>query len=640
MTTSQNTVTRATESILDRLTSKYLQYEKDTENRIFIEKLSQDGNVRLLQLLIGSRLVFGTAGIRGRMGPGFGQMNDLVVIQTSQGLASYLLELDAESVRNQGVIIGHDARHNSSRFARLAALAFIQKGIPVFLDHYTPTPLIAFGVTHLGCFAGIQITASHNPKSDNGYKVYFANGAQILAPHDKRIQEHIEMNDNQEPWPLAWRHELLEATSNDNHELPTNLKSLLKIGQQSLRDDYFGYIRSLVCDRYSCNRSSSTRITYTSMHGVGHEFLTRALEISGFDKCFPVDSQKEPDPEFPTVAFPNPEEAGALDLAFETANETSSNLILAIDPDADRCAAALYDPKMDRKRIFTGNEIGTLLGWWAWYRYATGKESSASIEPADCFMISTAVSSKFLQSMASVEGFSFVETLTGFKYMGNLAHKLISENKMVLFAYEEAIGYMVNPTILDKDGISAAVELAQCAAHVESTYNRTLEQQLDILYLKYGFHFSLNSYYVSSDPTTTKSIFTNLQSDYPSEFRSGDQSFRVERVRDLNNGFDSGEIDNRAKLPCSSSSYMVTFFIEGNITITFRTSGTEPKIKYYSEIVAKLPSSSGQPTGEGGKDEELQRAAQESARKRLQLVVEIAVKRCLDPERHSLAAAQ
>lgn len=666
--------------MIDDLVKKYLEYEKVEEHKKAIEKLVEKNDQQQLERLIGKRLTFGTAGIRGNMGPGFGQMNDLVIIQTSQGLVSYMLELDGEAAKERGVIIGHDARHNSDRFARLTALAFLQKNIRVyFCERIIPTPVIAFGIGHFACSAGIVITASHNPKNDNGYKVFFSNGAQILSPHDKQIQEHIMKPENQQPWPLAWHQEFLLTSSQTNDpqqaHIPKNWLQesggLLCKVYGDLSKTYFSYIDSLIGERRSFNQSSNTCITYTTMHGVGHIFLSRALDIAGFDDVFPVEAQKNPDPDFSTVKFPNPEEAGALDLAFETAKHANSNLILATDPDADRCAAALYNPTINYKRVLTGNEIGTLLGWWIWHCYKSNRnnlepsgvgqqvkdkaketlEKHSSDEsqeafkvkldykPNDCYMISTAVSSKFLHSMATIEGFNFVETLTGFKYMGNFADELIRKNqKCVLFAYEEAIGYMVNSNILDKDGISAAIQLAQCSAYVSTTYGRTLEQHLDYLYTIYGYHYNLNSYYICTNSAIIREIFTNIQKNYPKSF--GDKSqFIVNRVRDLNNGFDSGTADKKATLPCSSSSFMVTFFIDNDVTITLRTSGTEPKIKYYSEIVSRLPQLKSTSLAANNFNDEIQLAAKEKARNKLSQVVGAVITQCLKPTHYDLEPA-
>lgn len=574
------------------------------------------------------------------MGPGFGQMNDLVIIQTSQGFAKYLLKYDKKAALERGVIIGNDARHNSSRFAKLAALAFIQMKIPVYYcKNIVPTPFVAFGVRHFQCLAGIVITASHNPKDDNGYKVYLDNGAQILSPHDRYIQEHILSEENQEPWPQAWMHELLS----DENTIPKEWKdsSLIRFIYQELCSAYDNYIKRIIVDT-NTNQMSKIAITTTAMHGVGHTFLSRTLESAKFQNQFPVELQKEPDPNFPTVEFPNPEEAGALDLAFETAKLTNSNLILAVDPDADRCAVAQStSSNKEHWRVFTGNEIGSLLGWWSWHCFIRKKLKTNDPSFSDipkhmknsCVMISTAVSSKFLRSMSQIEGFQFIETLTGFKYMCNLADDLIKQGKTVLFAYEEAIGYMVDATILDKDGISAALQVAQLAAHISLYHSRTLDQHLDWLYSKYGFHYNINSYYLCYDQALIKKLFSALQENYPTALAG----FKVIRVRDLNNGYDSATENKKAILPTSSSSFMVTFFTENDASVTIRTSGTEPKIKYYSEIICgqrdeKAEDFPGRSTNNRDEDRNI-------AKINLKRIVDAAIEHCLQPNVHNLQHA-
>jgi len=601
--------------ILERA-REYLGYERVEENRRQIEEIiNEPARSDELRRLFDQRLLFGTAGLRGKMGPGYNQLNDLVIIQTSQGLSSYLAEqFSPEDCVTRGVLIGHDARHNSARFARLAAAALLHRNIRVrFCEDIIPTPLVAFGVTRYKCLAGIVVTASHNPKDDNGYKVYWSNGAQILSPHDKNIQRHIELRENLKPWPNSW--------ITESSDLVERYPKIFEQVHVDLVEKYFRYIERKVVRKF--DQDELTRIAYTAMHGVGHEYLTRALKMANFKDIFPVQEQLLPDPNFPTVKFPNPEEHGALDLAFETAAKEGASLILANDPDADRCAAALYNPQTKESRVLNGNELGSLLGWWLWH---TRKDRDR--KPAErYYMLSTAVSSRFLQSMAEVEGFRFVETLTGFKYMGNMAEKILLESadNEVLFAYEEAIGYMVNSEILDKDGITAALQVAQCAEYLNREKGVTLVDQLDWLYAKYGYHYTMNSYYLCYDKVTIERIFKNLQNDYPADF--GDQ-YPVTRVRDLNNGYDSSTKDQKPLLPTSSSSFMVTFFIgNGEIVFTIRTSGTEPKIKYYSEIVSK-PS-------QGEDFLQVKRATRE----KLEKFLKVAIERCLSPNLHNLKPA-
>ncbi|MCL4141056.1 UNVERIFIED_CONTAM: hypothetical protein GTU68_016705 [Idotea baltica] len=273
-----------------------------------------------------SRLLFGTAGLRGRMGAGYACMNDLVIIQTSQGLGKYLVSVCPEAKTN-GIVIGYDSRHNSHRFARLAASAFLMCGIPVYLlGKICPTPFVPFTVMQFKASAGVMVTASHNPKEDNGYKVYWNNGAQIIPPHDTGIQQSIE--DNLKPFDGVWDIEKAETS-------PKLSDPIEEISQK-----YFAALSSSMLDK-DMNFETPLSFTVTAMHGVGHDYMVKAFEVCKFKPLIPVKEQMVPDPEFPTVKFPNPEEGkSALDLSFKTANQHNCSIILANDPDADRLAVA------------------------------------------------------------------------------------------------------------------------------------------------------------------------------------------------------------------------------------------------------------------------------------------------------------
>nr|BAG64430.1 unnamed protein product [Homo sapiens] len=280
-----------------------------------------------------------------------------------------------------------------------------------------------FTVSHLKLCAGIMITASHNPKQDNGYKVYWDNGAQIISPHDKGISQAIE--ENLEPWPQAWDDSLIDSSP------------LLHNPSASINNDYFEDLKKY-CFHRSVNRETKVKFVHTSVHGVGHSFVQSAFKA--FDLVPPeaVPEQKDPDPEFPTVKYPNPEEGkGVLTLSFALADKTKARIVLANDPDADRLAVA---EKQDSGewRVFSGNELGALLGWWLFTSWKEKNQDRSALK--DTYMLSSTVSSKILRAIALKEGFHFEETLTGFKWMGNRAKQLIDQGKTVLFAFEEAIG--------------------------------------------------------------------------------------------------------------------------------------------------------------------------------------------------------
>lgn len=467
------------------------------------------------------------------MRAGFACMNDLVIIQTSQGLAKYVEQhFGQEVARSRGVLIGFDARHNSSRFAERAAVSFLQLGIPVYLfSDIVPTPFIPFGIKCLQAVAGITVTASHNPKEDNGYKVFFENGAQIVSPHDKHIQNLILQN--LQPWPQAWQTiDLLPAAACE----ATGMGVRDPLDQVSR--EYYSQIRKRILDPELIARTD-IKFTFTALHGVGHKYMSAAFAACSFPSYHPVPEQMLPDPEFPTVKFPNPEEGkGVLDLSIRTANSTGSQVILANDPDADRCALAERQEDGSWK-LFNGNEIGALLGWWLWLLH---RKASADGKDSDCYMLSSAVSSKILHSISRKEGFNFIETLTGFKWMGNRANELLEQGKKVIFAFEEAIGFMCGPTVLDKDGITAGIEIAQMAAYVREVHASSLTDHLKFIFHQYGYHTSLNSYFICHEKAVIDGIFKRL-ANYAGSSNTYPQMigpYRVSRVRDLHHAFDSG----------------------------------------------------------------------------------------------------
>ncbi|KAI2668644.1 Phosphoglucomutase-2 [Labeo rohita] len=561
---------------LDQAVTQWLQYDKNPKTAAAVRSMVKDKAMSELQKCFGARMEFGTAGLRAAMGPGVSRMNDLTIIQTTQGFCAYLEQCFTD-LKQRGVVIGFDARANppsggsSKRFACLAASVFISRGVPVYLfSDITPTPYVPFTVSHLGLCAGVMVTASHNPKQDNGYKVYWANGAQIIPPHDKGIAAAIEQN--LEPWPKSWDTE--EALQS----------SLLNDPYQDTHREYCQTIQQH-CFHRELNKNSEVKIVHTSVHGVGHIFVQAAFKAFDLHPPYAVEEQKDPDPEFPTVKYPNPEEGeGVLTLSFALADKEGATVILANDPDADRLAIA-QKQESGQWRVFTGNELGALLGWWIFQCWKQQKdEGKASIK--DVYMLSSTVSSKILRAIAVKEGFHFEETLTGFKWMGNRARELLDQGKTVLFAFEEAIGYMCSPAVLDKDGVSAAAIAGEFVSYLASK-NITLSHQLRSIYEEYGYHISKNSYFICHNQDTIKGMFERLRNydgknSYPKECGG----FAITAVRDLTTGYDSNQPDNKAVLPTSKSSQMITFTFANGGVATIRTSGTEPKIKYYTELCA------------------------------------------------------
>lgn len=378
------------------LASEWLRLDQDETTIQEMKSLVASGDDTELEKRLRKRIAFGTAGLRASMGAGFSRMNALTVIQASQGLAAYVLR-QCPHARTMGIVIGRDARFNSEKFAKLAAAAFLAKGIKVWFLDLVHTPMVPFAVGKLGAAGGVMVTASHNPAADNGYKVYWSNGCQIIPPHDRGIAAAIEQNLK----PLAWDISKLNYQNMD-------VVDALDMVQES-------YMTAVVTTAALPASAPLVKVpfVYTPMHGVGLPFFTAAIKRLGLiEDMTVVASQAHPDPTFPTVRFPNPEEKGALDLAMSTASAAGATLILANDPDADRFAVAeLVESKW---RQLTGNQLGVLLA-----SHVLETSLSATGKQQQLAMLASTVSSKMLSRMADVDGtFHFQETLTGFKWLG------------------------------------------------------------------------------------------------------------------------------------------------------------------------------------------------------------------------------
>uniref|UniRef100_W8CBM9 Phosphoglucomutase-2 n=1 Tax=Ceratitis capitata TaxID=7213 RepID=W8CBM9_CERCA len=557
---------------------QWLNWDRCETTRNEIENFVRSNNWKQLTEVLMNRLEFGTAGLRGRMRAGFNGMNELVVVQAAQGLAKYIQTLFGGSEsRKRGIVFGYDGRHNSKRFAELSANIFVRAGFRVFLfRQMVHTPLVPFTIKHLKCLGGVMVTASHNPKDDNGYKVYWENSAQIVPPHDKLI--HNMILENLEPWPDSF----------DTRGL--YICTCLMTDPKDVINAYVQGVKAMVPHKFvSYNNQSDLRFVYTAMHGVGFTYLQCVFEAVQIKPVLFVREQNEPDPDFPTVEFPNPEEGrSALDMAISLADSANVSYIIANDPDADRFALATKNAQTKAWKIYKGNEIGTLLGWWAMFLY---KDQNPSINLKNCWMISSTVSSKILQSIGRKEGFNFIETLTGFKWMANEADKLIKNGKTVLFSFEESIGFMFGTHVLDKDGVSAACQMVTMANYLNAAEGISLDEKLENIYKEYGFHYNNASYYFCYEPAVINRIFERLRNfrgqakTFPASILSG--KYKIKYIRDLTNGVDTEQPDGNAILPVSASSQMITFTFENGLVITLRTSGTEPKIKYYAEMCAQ-----------------------------------------------------
>lgn len=472
-------------------------------------------------------LDFGTAGLRGRLGPGPNRMNRSVVIRTAAGLARYLLDQHDPARSAPSVVVGYDARHRSADFARDTCAVMQAAGVDAFLlPEPTPTPVLAFAIRDLACSAGVMVTASHNPRQDNGYKVYLGDGSQIAPPVDAEIAAAIA--------------EVPDASA------------------VSRSSDGWTVLDSSVIDRYQqcalgvIDKESprEIRVAYTPLHGVGWEVVRQTFRLAGFAEPAVVSEQRLPDPDFPTVEFPNPEEPGAVDAVVGLAARTEADLVIANDPDADRCAVCV--PTADGWLMLSGDEVGVLLA-----SHLMNRRSGT--------YASTIVSSSWLATICHATGTPFVETLTGFKWLSKVPD--------LVFAYEEALGYCVDPEhVRDKDGITAALLVVELAATLKRE-GRTLLDALDGLARDYGLFATSQVSVRSNDLAALAGAVDRLVDDPPSTVAG----LAVLAVEDLSLG--SGSI------PPTTG---VRLTLAGGARIIVRPSGTEPKLKCYLQVVEQV----------------------------------------------------
>lgn len=495
-------------------------------------------------------LQFGTAGLRAALGPGPNRMNRVVVRRAAAGLAGFLLQAvgQASPGTRPRAVVGYDARYNSDIFAEETAAIFTAAGIETFLmPAALPTPLLAYAVRALECDGGVMVTASHNPPQDNGYKVYLGrhavpasgNGAQIVAPYDAEIAARIDAVGPLKSIVLApdgWT--VLDSSLAAGYEQATAALALP--------------------ERFPAR---NLRIVLTPMHGVGGETAQAVLKAAGFTDVTLVAEQAEPDPDFPTVSFPNPEEPGALDLALETAERLDADIVIANDPDADRAALAAKDPETGAWRMLRGDEVGALLGAHIAARLAA-VDGNDGVSGSQGVFANSIVSSRLLARIATAAGYAHEETLTGFKW--------ISRVPGLLYGYEEALGYCVAPEVVkDKDGISAAVLIAELAAAAKAD-GKTVFDILDELYLQHGLHASDQLSIRVADLGLLDAMMNRLRVTPPESFGSS----AVEVFTDLAEGSE--------QLPPTDG---LVYLTRDLTRVIIRPSGTEPKLKCYLEVI-------------------------------------------------------
>jgi phosphomannomutase len=479
------------------------------------------------------RLQFGTAGLRGELGAGPMRMNRVLVAQAAAGLAAYLCSRE----ERPSAVIGYDSRHNSAVFAHDSAEVLAGAGVTVtLLPRALPTPVLAFAVRHLAASAGVMVTASHNPARDNGYKVYLGGadgGSQIVSPADSAIESEIR-----------------RAAAGPLGELPRSTS--FAIADESVVDEYVRRTAAVA------GAPEPLRVVYSALHGVGREVAELVFAAAGFPAPILVAAQADPDPDFPTVAFPNPEEPGAMDLAFEAATSAGADLVIANDPDADRVAVGVPDGSGGWRRL-SGNEVGWLLGW----RTARRLEASGSRGTLACSL----VSSPALGAVARVSGLDFVETLTGFKW--------ISRADGLAFGYEEALGYLVDPDkVRDKDGISAAVAVLALFSELRAA-GTTLEAHQAEFAERFGAFASAQISIRVADLAEIGATMARLRAAPPKTVGG----ILVQRVDDFAHGV--------GDYPRSD---ILRFDLGDGGRVIVRPSGTEPKLKCYLDTWSQVGS--------------------------------------------------
>ena len=532
-----------------RLAMHWQKIDKTPEHQRTLEEWIASENIGALNECFGARLDFGTAGLRGAVGPGTNNMNRGVVQQTAYGICQYVHTTSLP----KRVVVGYDARRDSRQFAQDTADVFASEGFEVYLfDIAAPTPIIAYSVTWLKCTVGIIITASHNPAPDNGFKVYWENGAQIVPPTDKGIADSIESIADVSLWDTH--------LNNAKHQ---------SVPPQML-EDYFAAIHAL-----RPKPTTGATFVYTPMHGVGGWAVARALEGTGHQWCV-VPEQAEPDGEFPTTQFPNPEEPGALDYAIKMAESVDADAIVANDPDADRLAVAIQNRQGIWTRL-TGDQVGLV------FAYHLGTIQSLS---PDTLLANTIVSSSQLKQLAEDFGLHYACTLTGFKWLANVGLKHLDRTgQPLLLGYEEALGYSIGGLVQDKDGVSALLLMVDIISHYKEK-GFTLWDVLDEIALKYGLGFSTQHSIKRpgiSGQQEIANMMDTLRSNPPVTI-GGSNIIKMEDYLKLE-CTERGVTIPITEMPQSN---VLVYWLENQERVIARPSGTEPKIKFYFEAIQQV----------------------------------------------------
>ena len=510
-------------------------------------------------------LEFGTAGMRGIVGPGINRMNIYTVRQATEGLAR-LIETYGEEAKKRGVAIAHDSRHFSPEFALESAKVLVKHGIKAYVfEDLRPTPELSYAVRHLHTFAGIMITASHNPAAYNGYKVYGEDGGQMPPKDADALTEYVRQVEN----PLV-----VEVVAKEELEQ----SALFEWIGEAVDAAYLEEIKSVSVNPDLLSNTKDLSVVYTPLHGTGLMLTKRALDQAGFTGLHVVSEQAVPDGDFTTVKSPNPEEAGAFEYAIRLGEETKADVLLATDPDADRMGAAVRQPD-GTYQVITGNQIAAIL-----LDYLLFAHQKAGTLPANAAAVKSIVSSELPTVIAEHYGAKMVNVLTGFKFIAEQIKNYEETNAHTfMFGFEESYGYLVQPFVRDKDAIQAVLLLTEVAAHFKSE-GKTLYDGLQALYEKYGYFLEKTiSVPVQGleGPAKIKALLDGLRKEVPSNF--GGIKVSVAQDFAVNQQVDAEGVVSEIGLPTSN---VLKYILEDGSWIAVRPSGTEPKIKFYMGVKA------------------------------------------------------
>lgn len=549
------------ETLLQEVTvraQKWLSPEYDEETRKEVQALLDAEDKTPLIEAFYKDLEFGTGGLRGIMGVGTNRMNRYTVGAATQGLANYLKDCFKE-LPQISVAVGHDVRHNSRQFAELTADIFSANGIKVYLfDGPCPTPEVSYAIRKLGCQSGVMVTASHNPKEYNGYKAYWSDGAQMIAPHDVKTIEYVN-----------------QIKSNDQIKFTPDKDLIQSIGKD-IDQQYLADIHTLSLDPEADQRHKDMKIVYTPIHGTGLRLMYDSLKLWGFENVIHVPAQDIQDGDFPTVVSPNPENSEAMHMAVEKARETGASIVMASDPDADRVGLVVRD-KDGNYQLVNGNQICMLLIY-----YIITKNVEKNLLNGNEYVVKTIVTTEAIKRIADANGIKCFDCFTGFKWIANVMREMEATGRY-LGGGEESYGFLAETFVRDKDSISANSLMAECAAWAADKGMNLYEVLVDI-YARYGFSRERGVSVVRPGKSGADEIVAMMKNfrENPPKTLAGSPVTCIKDYSDLNCHDLKGGIVTKMDFPTTSN--VLQFFTEAGDKVSVRPSGTEPKIKFYVEV--------------------------------------------------------